>query len=299
MNAEQDENDLILPKLPAVMLLQRQAEERDELQKRLNKIKSSIPRKDRAGRSRAEEQAAEDEGRLLAQQAAEREENNVQLEDVTTFLSKSNTSGDLESANNNILRVNEPRKESKAARRRRKKAEQEAESQLRVETEKANMGPSPKFTESEEIDKQLRPMNLRIHPILADGHCLYSAVAHQMLSTQLQSEISATVEGLREATADYLISHKKEFMPFIETVNGDEGLFQKYCEELRSTAVWGGQVEVKIMAELLGTCIEIYAANMPVVRMGDMKGAGPVLRLSFHREYFGLGEHYNSIISKP
>eukprot|EP00177_Eucheuma_denticulatum_P005477 GFKZ01009953.1.p1 GENE.GFKZ01009953.1~~GFKZ01009953.1.p1 ORF type:complete len:308 (-),score=60.05 GFKZ01009953.1:991-1914(-) len=274
------------------VILARQESERLALRRRIEKIKSSIPKKDRIRRQRAKEDAAEEERRLLDAQAAERLECGVP---ESALEARERNEVELGAAAGEVL-VAGQRGESKAARRRRRKAEQEAEAQRRVEEEKAAMGPSPKFVEKAAIDAQLNLKDLRIHAIAADGHCLYSAIAHQMTTTNLETTVPPTVDGLRAATADYLLANMSTFMPFVETVNCDEDLFRKYCEELRNEVVWGGQVELRAMAELLGTEIEVYAADMPIVRMGPTSASTPALRVSFHRQYLGLGEHYNSVV---
>lgn len=289
--SSEEEGEISIPTETHSKILKRQEYERTEFKKRAERIRSSIPRRDRAGRARAAEDAAEEEKRLLKNQATERLENGIAEDSVPSNVTQPDAqiSVSVPSSNND-------RRESKAARRRRKKAEQEANSQRRIDAEKAGMGPSPKFVETQAIEAQLKPKNMRIHPVAADGHCLYNAIAHQMLLTKFQSTVPASVEGLRNATADYLMAHKTEYIPFLEDVNGDDDEFIKYCEELRNEAVWGGQVELKILTEILVAEIEVYAANMPVVRMGQSKNPEEVLRVSFHRQYYGLGEHYNSIV---
>lgn len=290
-----DTDEVILPRVPKSQILARQEQERKDFRKKIDRIRSSIPKKDRGGRARAAEDAAEEERRLLEAQARERLEVGIE-EDVSVPGTGQVHYQEDSGGNDETLNTPVRRTESKAARRRRKKAEQEAESQRRIEAEKANMGPSPKYLETAAIEAQLKSKDMRIKPVSADGHCLYSAIAHQMEITDLSSSVSASVQDLRNVTADYLMSHKDDYMPFLETVNGDETLFKKYCDDLRNEAVWGGQVEVRAMAEILGTEIEVYAANMPVIKMGRPCESKPVLRVSFHRHYLGLGEHYNSIV---
>lgn len=291
-----DDGDVVLPKISSAKLLERQAEERATLKKRLDRIKSSIPRKNRNGRARAAEDAAEEEKRLLQAQKDEREEHGIAEEEFTEQFSHLSVSPTTTTSVEPTT-SDEHKGESKAARRRRKKAELEAESNRRVEEARANMGPSPKMVEMRAIEQQLKPLSLRVHPIAADGHCLYGAVAHQMRETELTTKVQASVEGLRHATADHLLANRTDFMPFIETIEGDDDRFDHYCRTVRETAEWGGQVELRALAELLDTVIDVYAADMPVVRMGTAKqDGGAVLRVSFHRQYLGLGEHYNSVV---
>ena len=286
------EDEIVLPKPSPSKVLERQQEERKELRKKIERIRSSIPKKDRTGRARAAEEAAEEEKKLIDQQLLERQDYGIDEATISTLMSEVNIEGSTAENSTNVERKGE----SKAARRRRKKAEQEAEAKKRIEDEKANMGPSPKYIEMQAIEEQLRPKNLMVHPIPADGHCLYNAVAHQMTTCQIASSIPTSVAGLRNATADYLLKHEEEYIPFVEEIDGDRAAFKRYCERLRTTAVWGGQVELKALADILDAGIEVYAANMPIVQMGKCDGTSSVLRVSFHREYYSLGEHYNSVI---
>lgn len=291
MSIVEEENELSLPKESHSKLLKRQEFERAEFKKKTERIRSSIPKKNKAGRARAAEDAVDEETQLLERQENERLENGIPEANIpsTATYSENQTSEP-------VPECNTVKRDSKAARRRRKKAEQEAESQRRIDTERANMGPSPKFLETESIEAQLKPKGMRIHPVAADGHCLYNAVVHQMSLTEHKTTVPATVEGLRSATADYLFAHKYEYIPFLEEVNGDDEEFRNYCEQLRNEAVWGGQVELKVLAELLMVEIQVYAASMPVIRMGQSDNPDHIFRVSFHRQYYGLGEHYNSVV---
>jgi OTU domain-containing protein 6 len=68
-------------------------------------------------------------------------------------------------------------------------------------------------------------------------------------------------------------------------------------------AEWGGQLELKALSNSLETCITVYeASSAPVLRMGeeylDGSSALPPIRLSYHKHYFALGEHYNAVVPK-
>ena len=69
------------------------------------------------------------------------------------------------------------RRIEKARKKREKAREKERERERQVAEERANAGPSARDVENEIILNQLRPLNLRIHEVPADGHCLYRAVA--------------------------------------------------------------------------------------------------------------------------
>lgn len=47
------------------------------------------------------------------------------------------------------------------------------------------------------------------------------------------------------------------------------GALEKYCTRLSTTAVWGGQVEIQVLATVLKHPIHVYQAVGPVQKMGD------------------------------
>lgn len=281
-------------------VLTRHEEEKKALKKKHDRTRSGIPRKDRVGRQRFDEEAGEEKERLAQRQKIELAEFNISEEQLAIELGKL----DLQQSSPQSTSSDgpAPAKESKAARRRRKKAEQEAESRRRIEKEKQEMGPSGKTLELRAINEQLGPKRLVIYPIAADGHCLYSAIIHQMKLSEPSQQwpIELSVLSLRSATADFLERNKEEFMPFIESVQNDDQKFAEYCDELRNTAVWGGHVELQVISKVLSVVIEVYSAEAPLLTIGEASSnsSNTVLRVSFHTQYLGLGEHYNSVVFK-
>lgn len=72
-------------------------------------------------------------------------------------------------------------------------------------------------------------------------YSLYNAVKDQL---KRSGEIKDT-QSLRNLTAEYLRSHKDEFMMFLdEEYSGSDDGFHRYCNELETTPAWGGQIEV-------------------------------------------------------
>lgn len=61
------------------------------------------------------------------------------------------------------------------------------------------------------------------------------------------------------------------------------------------TSEWGGQPELRALASELRCCIWVHSAIGAVVKMGEAFG-GPPLHVSFHRHYYSLGDHYNSVV---
>ena len=70
---------------------------------------------------------------------------------------------------------------------------------------------------------------------------------------------------------------------------------------MASTASWGGQIEIQALSDALRTPVEVYAADQPVLVMGELYGGAngsglQPLRVTYHRKYYTLGEHYNSVV---
>ena len=65
------------------------------------------------------------------------------------------------------------------------------------------------------------------------------------------------------------------------------------------TAEWGGQIEIRALSECLQRVIYIYEANAPVIKMGEEHhnrySTEEPIRLTYHKHYYALGEHYNSV----
>ena len=64
-------------------------------------------------------------------------------------------------------------------------------------------------------------------------------------------------------------------------------------------AEWGGQLEIRALCEYLHRPIHVYEANMPVLIMSEenvRSDESPII-LTYHRHYYALGEHYNSVTS--
>lgn len=76
-----------------------------------------------------------------------------------------------------------------------------------------------------------------------------------------------------------------------EMLNDEE--FANYCEAVRNTKAWGGQIEIMALSNELKCKIEvIQSTGSPTIQGNEF--SGPPLVLSFHKHLFALGEHYNS-----
>lgn len=76
--------------------------------------------------------------------------------------------------------------------------------------------------------------------------------------------------------------------------------FSEYCNDIvdPTHCVWGGQPEISALAASFRKRIIVYSGSAKPLEMGIDTCADPThqpLRISFHRHYFGLGNHYNSV----
>ncbi|XP_074583795.1 OVARIAN TUMOR DOMAIN-containing deubiquitinating enzyme 5-like [Curcuma longa] len=209
----------------------------------------------------------------------------------------------------NVVPHGDPAKPSKGARRREKRAQEEAAREQRIQEEQSNMI-SNRMIENEKLERKLEPLGLMINEIKPDGHCLYRAVENQ-LSLNSDGTSLYSFQELRKMTANYMRNHAPDFLPFFLSeskidVESDSSLlerFGKYCEEVESTAAWGGQLELGALVHCLKKHIIIYSGSFPDVEMGKeyksemgSEVGNPSIMLSYHRHAYGLGEHYNSVV---
>ncbi|KAI9140353.1 hypothetical protein BKA69DRAFT_522225 [Paraphysoderma sedebokerense] len=204
------------------------------------------------------------------------------------------------------------------------------EEQMRREAEaEAAAQPNMQKVELDNLIGILKPLNLGIHEIKADGHCLYNAISDQLHHNAFPNRYSFS--ELRSITSKYMREHPKQFLPFLVNERTGEMYTQedydRYCDELETSAVWGGQLEVccpfimilssnsveskvysycnlykiQALSQALELPIHIYQMNTPVLKVGEdfeSSSNGLVkdpLVISYHRHMFGLGEHYNSL----
>jgi OTU domain-containing protein 6 len=226
-------------------------------------------------------------------------------------------------------------KKGKAARKRAAKEEAETARRAASDAEVASM-PDPRKVEIEQLEAKLAPLSLCILDVPPDGDCLYHSVIDQLGPVGVASgspaaaAIAATsaaaapllsVAGLRSATAETMRLHSEHFMPFVlaeaaaheeaagegssaEKDSGEsaeEGIWRRYLEALEEQHPWGGHPELVALAILLSTHIEVFQAQGSNILIEQPNGAEPLageqpLRLSYHRHYYGLGEHYNSVV---
>eukprot|EP00041_Stephanoeca_diplocostata_P011382 m.187834 g.187834 ORF g.187834 m.187834 type:complete len:295 (-) comp18513_c0_seq1:249-1133(-) len=185
----------------------------------------------------------------------------------------------------------QPQKISKAQKRREKKEREARERDERIAAAEVDDKDTKKFIEYTAIREILEPLKLKTQPIKADGHCMFAAVASQL-------EDKPSIKDLREAVARCLREKKDEFMPFMLDDNGDlygDEAYEEYCAKMASTAVWGGECELKALSMHLKQPIKVFQAGASPRTIGEYECDKPLL-VSYHRHEFSLGAHYNAVV---
>ncbi|KAJ3485674.1 hypothetical protein NLI96_g4791 [Meripilus lineatus] len=173
--------------------------------------------------------------------------------------------------------------------------------------------------EENAIQATCNDLGVAMFEINPDGHCLFSAVADQLSILGILPAISANYAVVRAAAADYIYTHPDDFLPFLPSIGGEDTLaatantglmgpaeFAHYCNTIKSTAAWGGEPEILALSRAYSVPIHVIQHGTPPIvvhnplggpNVGDLK-AKNVVRISYHRRMYGLGEHYNSLRPK-
>ncbi|KAG5988070.1 hypothetical protein E4U54_004784 [Claviceps lovelessii] len=142
--------------------------------------------------------------------------------------------------------------------------------------------------------------------IAPDGHCLFAAVADQLLAEgvvtsfvddQGKTSPDPPYRIVRRAAAEYMAAHGDRFEGFME----DD--LETYVARMRDTAEWGGQLELLALAGRYGVEIRVVqdGGRIESISTGNQEGEQEaaaetkILWLAYYRFGFGLGEHYNSL----
>ncbi|KAL8872651.1 MAG: hypothetical protein Q9174_001752 [Haloplaca sp. 1 TL-2023] len=189
------------------------------------------------------------------------------------------------------------------ARLARRAADQEA---MVNEAEKESQDlPNLRQKESDEMRTQYASRGLREQEIRSDGHCLYAAIADQLIAREqslmpktasndlsLRTELADTPQykATRLVTAAYIKDHADDFLPFLEEPLGE------YLGKIRETGEWGGHMELLALAKAYDVDINVLHSSGQVDKIDTgTEGIKPALWLSYYHHNFGLGEHYNSL----
>lgn len=191
-------------------------------------------------------------------------------------------------------------RQSKAQRRREKKEKEERDREAMILAAEAMNINTARQKEYLAILQLLQGRNLTMHDIPSDGNCLYNAVNHQL---NITGRKVFDVSSLRSMTAEYILANKDSLLMYMTNPETNNPLtdaeFEKYCDSVKNTAAWGGQIEIKALSHTLHVPIEVIQAEGPPTVQGEEDFKGPNLVLTYHRHMYSLGEHFNSTKSAP
>jgi OTU domain-containing protein 6 len=172
----------------------------------------------------------------------------------------------------------------------------EQEELARQAAEEANNLPDLKQQERERMLSYMKERGLEEKEIRADGHCLYSAVADQLVQLDIPigqapgSEPEIPYKVTRSAAAGWIENHPDDFEPFLEEP------LPEYLRKIRDTGEWGGQLELLALAKSYGVEINVLQDFGRVEKIEPEGGAADKkIWLGYYKHGFGLGEHYNSL----
>ncbi|XP_012944763.1 deubiquitinase OTUD6B [Aplysia californica] len=287
-------------------LLAKHRKEKKELQVKVQKLKNSVPKGDKRKKKEVSDEISKLEQDLQKQQKQELEEfrdgqkgaqeeadsgnDKVNVEDEVTVSEDTEVPlGEKDTADQT-----QANRKSKAQKRRDKKQAKGKEREERIKEQAVLNCQAPRHLEMVTLKAALKLRGLALHEIAADGNCMYNAVNHQLSCRNLES----SNKELREKTADFMRSHRDDFLPFLTHPDtGDmltEEQFEEYCEKTSKTPMWGGQIELRALSEVLQVPIEVIQADTQPLVIGESMKADP-LTLVYHRHVYRLGEHYNSV----
>ena len=183
------------------------------------------------------------------------------------------------------------------ARLARRAAEQEAAA-AQAEEEAANL-PNLQAQERLIMLNEFEARGLEEINIRSDGHCLYAAVADQLIQHNIDITLGSIASNepaykvIRHVAAQYISDHPDEFLPFLEEP------LDEYLTKVRDTGEWGGHLELQALGNAYEIEINVLQGNGRVENIhGKQQSVKNVIWLAYYRHSFGLGEHYNSLRQK-
>ncbi|KAI5857858.1 hypothetical protein BZA05DRAFT_385073 [Tricharina praecox] len=180
------------------------------------------------------------------------------------------------------------RQKARLARRAAEIAEQSEAAAL-----EANFLPNLRERELDTMTALFKKNGLTEYRIAPDGHCLYSAFAHNLRTAGV--ELDTAPRDYKEARircAEFMKENRADFEAFLEED------FEAHVRKVESTAEWGGQTEVMALGRAFGVKVNVLQAEGRGVESMNEDATGGEVWLGYYRHSFGLGEHYNSLVKE-
>ncbi|TFY53199.1 hypothetical protein EVJ58_g9579 [Rhodofomes roseus] len=147
--------------------------------------------------------------------------------------------------------------------------------------------------EERAVNKVCDENGLEMFEINPDGHCLFSAIADQLVLLHVVPPKQASYAHTRAAAAAYMLAHPDNFMPFLPSEGGEDGVGSTSDTGIMGPAAFERAFNITINVVQGGTPAVVQ--HTPLDSPG---GGAKVAWISYHRRMYGLGEHYNSLRPK-
>ena len=279
-------------------LAEKHRKEKKSLQARIQLLKKSVTKGDKKKKKEVDEQIEQLESEFQTKCTLELDNLKKEPTVQSTFTPAAPAEAVLDEPSNG----DEEKKLSKARKKREKKEKEDAERDKRIQQQEVDNRTGPAFLELTAIKQRLKLKSLQLKEQIPDGNCLYYSMCDQL---KRHMSLAKTCQELRDMVCDYMLLNKDEFQPYlfnedeIASVSADGGddpstsdeSYRRYCEQIRSPAVWGGHVELKALCDLFNVLVVVVQAEGAEIRIGNE--VNQMLTITYHRHMFA-GEHYNS-----
>ncbi|KAH8741834.1 hypothetical protein FG386_003694 [Cryptosporidium ryanae] len=194
---------------------------------------------------------------------------------------------------------NNTEKITKGERRRRKKQRGFELEHLKLMEEYSLNSDKIAEIELNTINEKLKELKLKLFNISPDGNCLFGSIKHQLDQKDIGTY---SIKDLRRIAVEYIEQNKETMEQFVlASIENSDTSFEKYCENIRDTNEWGGEVELVALSNSLKIPItvirslnhrnEYYGEHFHIK---DGTTNGNTLFIVYHMHLFANGPHYNS-----
>ncbi|GMT03989.1 hypothetical protein PENTCL1PPCAC_26163, partial [Pristionchus entomophagus] len=244
---------------PMAVLLTKQRKEKKDLQAKFVIMKKTA----KSGNKKQQKESQEEMGRMekeLEERHKKEQDECKELNQVVAPAEEDKKEEEKEEEKEEVTFYKEKTTKGKNQKRLERKAEErkKAAEAAAIDAEAAKT--SMRTIEMKAVVEALLTRGLSLVDIPPDGDCLFHAIAHQLTIGGKDSKGAA----LRRKAASFIRAHKDDFLPFLSTEDGeilDEFQFEEYCvkveREASSGGQWGGEPELRALAEALERKIEV------------------------------------------
>jgi OTU domain-containing protein 6 len=265
------------------VIIERQRKEKKDLREKIIALKRS-EKGSKKDKKKLQDEIAQMEKELIDKHAEELSKLKIEEDNPVEEVDEASKSDDGNA------------RKSKAQRRRERKEQDNKRRESDIQQGEEANKTSARQLESKAINRILKSRNLVLYHIKSDGDCLYNAIRHQLEFYGIYH----SVESLRKISADYIRANKDELIFYMPSSRGDDIMsqeeFDEYCDQVENTKAWGSQIEIQALSNSLKLKIEILQSEGRPTISGENSKIH--LIVTYHRHFYGLGEHYNSTSSK-